>query len=273
MTSRRRSRRRRSPRLLGRSPGPSVTMTSTVKTQVDPRHQRRRRHRGLGPRAEERGRGHRRPSRPRRPVGGLHLQRIGRQRLGLRRRPEPGPGLRRQSPEAQADAGLLPVVRRREGPPGLRVFRGQSAPAPQSEDRGLPELRHDQPDLRREIDRLRRAHDGLPQRPGDHPARSSSPISCRSRSRPARPTARSSGRRTSIVGLDVYVREAKRTDVGFGDSDHTSFHEAKIPWVWPFTAVTENLHQTSDSVDKASGELMEKVSKLMFVIAWMIAEK
>ena len=75
------------------------------------------------------------------------------------------------------------------------------------------------------------------------------------------------------VGLDVYVREAKRTDVGFGDSDHTSFHEAKIPWVWPFTAVTENLHQTSDSVDKASGELMEKVSRLMFVIAWMIAEK
>jgi len=75
------------------------------------------------------------------------------------------------------------------------------------------------------------------------------------------------------VGLDVYVREAKRTDVGFGDSDHTSFHKAKIPWVWPFTAVTENLHQTSDSVDKASGELMEKVSRLMFVIAWKIAEK
>jgi hypothetical protein len=75
------------------------------------------------------------------------------------------------------------------------------------------------------------------------------------------------------VGLDVYVRETKRTDVGFGDSDHTSFHEAKIPWIWPFTAVTENLHQTSDSVDKVSGELMEKVSQLMYVIAWITAEK
>jgi hypothetical protein len=75
------------------------------------------------------------------------------------------------------------------------------------------------------------------------------------------------------VGLDVYVRETKRSDVGFGDSDHTSFHEAKIPWVWPFTAVTENLHQTSDSVEKVSGELMEKVSKLMYVIAWITAEK
>jgi hypothetical protein len=75
------------------------------------------------------------------------------------------------------------------------------------------------------------------------------------------------------VGLDVYVREAKRSDVGFGDSDHSSFQEAKIPWVWPFTAVTENLHQTSDSVDKVSGELMEKVSKLMYAIAWITAEK
>jgi hypothetical protein len=75
------------------------------------------------------------------------------------------------------------------------------------------------------------------------------------------------------IGLDVYVREAERTDVGFGDSDHTSFHEAKIPWVWPFTAVTENLHQPSDSVDKADTGLMEKVSRLMFVIGWMIADK
>jgi Zn-dependent M28 family amino/carboxypeptidase len=75
------------------------------------------------------------------------------------------------------------------------------------------------------------------------------------------------------VGLDVYVREATRTDVGFGDSDHTSFHEAKIPWIWPFTAVTENLHQTSDSVDKVNGELMEKVSKLMYVVAWLTTDK
>ena len=75
------------------------------------------------------------------------------------------------------------------------------------------------------------------------------------------------------VGLDVYVRETKRTDVGFGDSDHTSVHEAQSPWVWPFTAVTENLHQPSDSVDKVSGELMEKVSKLMYVIAWITADK
>jgi hypothetical protein len=75
------------------------------------------------------------------------------------------------------------------------------------------------------------------------------------------------------VGLDVYLREAKQSGIGFGDSDHTSFDEAKIPWVWPFTAVTEDLHQTSDSVDKVSGELMEKVSRLMYVIGWLAADK
>ena len=75
------------------------------------------------------------------------------------------------------------------------------------------------------------------------------------------------------VGLDVYLREAKQSGIGFGDSDHTSFDEAKIPWVWPFTAVTEDLHQTSDSVDKVSGELMEKVSRLMYVIGWLTADR
>jgi hypothetical protein len=75
------------------------------------------------------------------------------------------------------------------------------------------------------------------------------------------------------VGLDVYLRAAKVPGIGFGDSDHTPFHDARIPWVWPFTAVTEDLHQTSDSVDKVSGELMERVSKLMYVIGWLAADK
>jgi hypothetical protein len=75
------------------------------------------------------------------------------------------------------------------------------------------------------------------------------------------------------VGLDLYLRAAKTSSISFGDSDHSSFNTLKIPWLWPFSAVTENLHQTSDSVDKTSGELMEKVSKLMYSIAWIVAEK
>ena len=75
------------------------------------------------------------------------------------------------------------------------------------------------------------------------------------------------------VGLDLYLRAAKTGSLSFGDSDHSSFNAVKIPWLWPFSAVTENLHQTSDSVDKTSGELMEKTSKLMYAIAWTLADK
>jgi hypothetical protein len=75
------------------------------------------------------------------------------------------------------------------------------------------------------------------------------------------------------VGLDLYLRAAKTGSLSFGDSDHSSFSALKIPWLWPFSAVTSDLHQTSDSVDKTSGELMEKTSKLMYGIAWTLANK
>ncbi len=75
------------------------------------------------------------------------------------------------------------------------------------------------------------------------------------------------------VGLDLYLRAATASGLSFGDSDQTSFSALKIPWLWPFSAVTSDLHQTSDSVDKVSGELMEKTSKLMYAIAWTLADK
>jgi hypothetical protein len=75
------------------------------------------------------------------------------------------------------------------------------------------------------------------------------------------------------VGLDLYLRPAKTGSHSFGDSDQSSFNAINIPWLWPFSAVTSDLHQTSDSVDKVSGELMEKTSRLMYAIAWTIADK
>jgi hypothetical protein len=75
------------------------------------------------------------------------------------------------------------------------------------------------------------------------------------------------------VGLDLYLRAATASGLSFGDSDQSSFSALKIPWLWPFSAVTSDLHQTSDSIDKVSGELMEKTSKLMYGIAWMLADK
>ena len=75
------------------------------------------------------------------------------------------------------------------------------------------------------------------------------------------------------VGLDLYLREAKSSSLSFGDSDHSSFSERKIPWLWPFSAVTSDLHQTSDSVDKVSGDLIEKVSRLVYATAYTLADK
>jgi hypothetical protein len=75
------------------------------------------------------------------------------------------------------------------------------------------------------------------------------------------------------IGLDLYLREATESSLGFGSSDHASFHEAKIPWLLPISAVTGDLHQTSDSVDKVSSALIEKVSKLMYVIAFQLTQK
>jgi hypothetical protein len=75
------------------------------------------------------------------------------------------------------------------------------------------------------------------------------------------------------IGLDLYLHDAAGPRFGIGTSDHASFHEEKVPWLFPISAVTENLHQTSDSVDKVSGELIEKASKLMYVIAYRLAER
>lgn len=75
------------------------------------------------------------------------------------------------------------------------------------------------------------------------------------------------------VGLDLYLRDAAGSSLGMGNSDHASFHDVKIPWLLPISAFTVDLHQPSDSVDKADGVLMERVSKLMYGIAWILADR
>jgi hypothetical protein len=37
--------------------------------------------------------------------------------------------------------------------------------------------------------------------------------------------------------------------------------------------MTEDYHQTSDSVEKTSGDLIEKISKLVYVSAYKLADK
>lgn len=76
------------------------------------------------------------------------------------------------------------------------------------------------------------------------------------------------------VGLDVYLRESgEGMDRGMGGSDHASFGFAKVPWIFVITSMHEDYHQTGDSVDKASGETIEKVSRLAYLTTYALADK
>ena len=76
------------------------------------------------------------------------------------------------------------------------------------------------------------------------------------------------------VGLDLFLRETQsQTGRGMGGSDHSSFAAAKIPWIFGMASMTDDYHQTSDSVEKVSGELIEKISRLAFASIYAIADK
>jgi len=74
------------------------------------------------------------------------------------------------------------------------------------------------------------------------------------------------------VGLDLFLRESEG-DRGMGGSDHSSFGFVKIPWLFVITSMHEDYHQTSDSVEKVSGEMMEKVSRLAYLTTYALADK
>lgn len=76
------------------------------------------------------------------------------------------------------------------------------------------------------------------------------------------------------IGLDVFLRETPSQEGrGMGGSDHSSFAAEKIPWAFSIAAMTQDYHQTSDSVEKVSGDLIQKVSRLMYVTAFSLADK
>ena len=76
-----------------------------------------------------------------------------------------------------------------------------------------------------------------------------------------------------FVGLDLFLRESGEGERGMGGSDHSSFGFVKIPWLFVITSMHEDYHQTSDSVEKVSGEMMEKVSRLAYLTTYALADK
>jgi len=74
------------------------------------------------------------------------------------------------------------------------------------------------------------------------------------------------------VGLDLFIREPELGQ-GSGGSDHSSFAAVKKPYVYYMTAMHPDYHQTSDSPDKASGELLSRVIRLGYLSVFAFADR
>jgi hypothetical protein len=75
------------------------------------------------------------------------------------------------------------------------------------------------------------------------------------------------------IGLSLFLRESAPGERAGGGSDHAAFSAVKVPWSFCIASMTEDYHQTSDSVDKVSGDLIERVSRLIYVTAYTLADK
>ncbi len=74
------------------------------------------------------------------------------------------------------------------------------------------------------------------------------------------------------VGLDLSFR-FNALGAGGGGSDHSSFASVKVPYVYYMAAMTADYHQTSDSVEKTSGELIAKISQHGFLTVFAFADR
>jgi hypothetical protein len=74
----------------------------------------------------------------------------------------------------------------------------------------------------------------------------------------------------SHVGLHLRLEEPGRS---MGGSDHMSFGGNKIPWAYFSGAMTEDYHQPTDSVEKVSADLMEKIIRITYLTAFDLANK
>ena len=74
------------------------------------------------------------------------------------------------------------------------------------------------------------------------------------------------------VGLDLAF-QGNALGTGSGGSDQASFASVKKPFVYYMAAMTADYHQTSDSVEKVSGELIAKISQHGYLTIFAIADK
>jgi Zn-dependent M28 family amino/carboxypeptidase len=76
------------------------------------------------------------------------------------------------------------------------------------------------------------------------------------------------------VGFDILYRESPKTlDRMMGGSDHASFAMAGKPWVFFMSGMSDIYHTPADSMEKFSGLTMEKMSRLIYLAAFLLADK
>ncbi len=74
------------------------------------------------------------------------------------------------------------------------------------------------------------------------------------------------------VGLDLAFR-MNALGQGSGGSDHSSFAGVRKPYVYYMAAMTSDYHQTSDTVEKVSGELIAKISRHGYLTVFQFADR
>jgi hypothetical protein len=76
------------------------------------------------------------------------------------------------------------------------------------------------------------------------------------------------------VGFDLLYRPTPRSmDRMSGGSDHASFAMAGRPWAFFLSGMGDNYHTPADSMEKFGGAVMEKVSRLIYLAAYLLADK
>lgn len=74
------------------------------------------------------------------------------------------------------------------------------------------------------------------------------------------------------VGASVYLHKSRGGMAG-GGSDHAAFSFHHIPYVFFNTALTEDYHRPSDTVDKVSPDLLQRVIRLAYLTTHTLANK
>ncbi len=76
------------------------------------------------------------------------------------------------------------------------------------------------------------------------------------------------------VGFDILYRETPRSmDRMSGGSDHAPFAMAGRPWAFFITGMSDVYHTPGDSMEKFDGTTMEKVSRLIYLAAFMLGDR